>query len=524
MQRWNRRVVSNQKNKKVGRKHKIPNSAIEDVVSQFMVDKFHSNILNFAKNLQKKLGEDASLYAHGGYALYAAGQTKVAEVEQLMRKDDKFREALAPITTMPRDIDFSVLPRKGYMCNTFGGCMSNEIVKHVTGSLRDLRREIHNLIVDDIGSATQLMDAARNEVKTMLPSNISIEEMWIADTSHLHIERDRDKNAIVNRNDFRKPWNRCGADNMQRITEGVQPTARSARPKTMSAAVSARNQRRGQCFPLRDHLNATIEFTNHLTPTTSVTSDFVLCRLALGVGVRYVENGTQKTIEVPVNFVDVSIVRGNDSMYGGQQSVTQAPVVFRREGFLPYPSLQHITKNTVVQLNWNTQIVRDPSIDADTKEYTKKTIKKLENRLVAIALLQNIGVEAAVKAPSSRASTNGSLRRDDNDLSGAFQALTNAMYWLDPNAKDGVLNYIMTQLPYALGIKNRTPSPKGTAVTTNGAKTQDFSQSKSPQRLPSPKTQQQPTRNPRTGVNLPSLPKASYVRNFNPPPLIRSNA
>jgi hypothetical protein len=485
MQRWNRRVVSNQKNKNQGRKHRVPQSVIEDVVSSFMVEKFHPKIVTFANNLTGVLRDKAAVYAHGGYALYAAAKSKPEEVATLARSN-KYSEVLDPVLNMPRDIDITVFPYQAIACNAFRSCMDNEVVKSVTSGLRILRREIHNEIVN-ISGLDALMESAKAQVNAELKSDgVDVLDIWIADTSHRHIEpksaNNQSRNVIVDRHNFRKSMTRCTKDNMTAIDMGAPPTAR---PRS---AMSAANTRQGKCFPLRDHLNATIEFSTKLNDKVTETSDFILCRLALGVGITFTTQASDapRTIEVPVNFVDVSITRKNDSQYRGGGAT---PQVFNTSGFVPFPSLEHIAHNNVVQHAWNTEILRGNSIDEDTRKYTEKTVKKLENRMTALKLLQSIPVKGAVHGSSSRGSMSPH-QNDDDDPYGAVHKLTRAMRWLSSVEQDGVFEYIKNRM---FGNRSRSPSGQGAVTVVNNKRTSVYDGSP-------PKTS--PTRNPRTGARL----------------------
>ena len=462
-QRWSRKVVSAPKSKNIGRKHKLPQSIIEDTVSSLMVEKYHGKIVNFADKLTRALENKGTVYAHGGYALFAAAKSKPEEVASMAQR---FKDVLEPVMKMPRDIDLTVFPYNPIACNAFRSCMENGIVSSVTAGLRDLRREIHNDISGDTASMDELMLQAVEDANRELPTNkgLKILDMWIADTSHRHIEpyNKGQKNAIVDRHNFRQRMNRCTNENMMML-DAQQVTAR---PRSRTAASAVGSARKGQCFPLRDHLNATIEFSSKLNDAVTVTSDFVLCRLALGVGVTFTtgESNVPKTIEVPVNFVDVSITRKNDSRY--KSGGSQTPQVFKAPGFLPYPSLEYIAHNNYVQHAWNNSLLGRSALDDDTRVHTQKTVKKLENRMTAIKLLQSIPVKGAAPETSSSKPSSGG---DDDDPPGALKALTRAMRWLSSSEQAGVHEYIKSQMR---GQRSRSPSGQGVKTTAN--KTQVF--------------------------------------------------
>lgn len=388
------------------RPRRQPHSTIEDAVSRVVVGAFMDEIVGFSQKLSNKLGGDAKMYSHGGYALKAFASTipDLDDRVRNLRSDAKL--AMEEVMVDPRDVDITVVPKIPISCNTFQSCMNNKVVKDVAEALRDLRRVIHNKIRGNFEQVSGLVDGlvreVNNELSSINPNNKTIiQKLWLTDLTHRHIQHNKSANKVMIVDRQQNNANVCNAGNMPLLDLGAPPTAARG---SRSAAASASSK----CYPLRDQLNSTLNFTlnfKYKGQTMQATADFVLCRLSLGIGFSYYDSANSQAVTtavVPVNFVDVSIVRSEDSFYG--DNVRDLPPSFRnlsiknQPGFLPYATLGYVKAKTLMQHGTDANMLEkgETALGSETFAFTQRHMERMGRRLLAIFMLGLWSQEAAL--------------------------------------------------------------------------------------------------------------------------------
>lgn len=358
-------------------------SKVADLVSGMLVEQLHPTIVNKVSQLQEQLQDKAKIYAHGGYALYATA------------KSEKLRAACVPddFHKIPRDIDLSVVPvSRPCKCETAAACAKNSVIAAVRAMLRDLRREVHNSLRSSGGS---LQDPMRMLQQALRSDGVA--RVFLANSAHVTVAPAGKRNAVI-MSYMAAPRLECDAGSMPELVDG-----QAADPKT-------------GCFPLRDSMNTTIAWKAVIGEATPHQVDFVLCRLALVMGVE-MEDGKKRYI--PVNFLDVSVPRAADDMYDHAQGSLRAPVeVSRTADLLPYPSLSYVLGTALRQLvthkdeveRWKRQ---SPSEKREFNvKYNEERIVKLNKRIAGIVRCQLCMTRGAVDEATPIPARLGSACRE----------------------------------------------------------------------------------------------------------------
>ena len=392
------------------KKRELLRTAVEDAISQALVAQFQQEIVEFSKNLYSSIRDNADLYVHGGFALHTYAEQQEGLTQKLKKqatKSDEWRAVLEPVLSASRDIDMSVVmkPSAATGCKTFQSCLKNETIKAVLVAQRALRHKIHERLraMFRAGQAGALFADIVDKVNEALVaggSELRVESLDMIDSSHIYIEPG--KNGKVRLVDRHARTARdalvCDGNNMPAMGSKTSAGTRLSGDAIFNdlerlAPPSAKSEK---CYPLRDSLNMVIEF-DEVVNGVDMKCSFVLSRLALMVKVGVSNNGVRSKRTVPVNFLDVSILRKNDHAYNKTVSpsddlsddITYPPSI-DNWNHLPYPSLGYVAENTLRQLYWNAE-QRDAEKDetSENRAYLDATVAKLLRRLEAIAFMMS---------------------------------------------------------------------------------------------------------------------------------------
>jgi hypothetical protein len=416
-----RRVVRLEGSKPKNRE--LLRTTVEDVISSTLVQAYERLILRFGEHLHAKLGGMADMYVHGGYALhtFARQHGLVSELRDLVARSPAWAPIVDPVTSAPRDVDVSVVAKPGMApsCRTFAACVKDPVVQAVLEAQHDLRHEVHAMLSASIASfGDDVMDQI-NQQLLAAGSELTVDQLDVIDSSHIYIERGRGH----------------GHKHVQLVERSPLPRG----PATPCVGDSAK-----PCFPLRDSLNMVLEFDERVQDAPPLKCSFLLSRLALMVQV-VLRDETVRT--VPVNFLDVSIMRANDQVYRAPTArhlpKLAGHISYPRSSawtHLPFPSLGYVAENTLRQLVWNKGELDKSAAGTEHAAFLQGTVDKLHRRIQAIALLEAL----------TNSGRKGAARRQQDPIAEAVHALAeDVAWWKDIKAPmaDAIALWVAAKLP-----------------------------------------------------------------------------
>jgi hypothetical protein len=362
------------------RKREPIRTIIEDTVSKELVLLTTEQITKFAH--QCKAVNGAVVYTHGGYSLYSFVQYygHGDELEAMVEAFPTLKGIVAPLLTPPKDIDMSVIATKPSTCATRDQCFGETVQGEVMKLLRNLRRRLHNRLLDKITSEATLrqwVDATKDHLREDL--NLEMLRLSLTPVNSYHATMQHEGGNGVRILHGLRDKKHCHKGNMHLISETGEKSSE------------------WDCYPLRESFNTLIDFTNNIS-SVPFRANFNLLRLALFVEAKYLKRDADVEVQqyIPVNFLDISFPKAGDHVYTANKiNDLMKDIKNDKEDIMPFPSLGYVADATEMQLTYSQGQLKTDLSD-DDRAYNEANVIKLKKRMNAIFILQLLSNEAAL--------------------------------------------------------------------------------------------------------------------------------
>ena len=335
--------------------------AIQNAMGRVMADMLmsfeHNVLLEFVRDCNNSIeGLDAMMVCHGPLALKLyASDTELLENanieglrETVLQTSSMLDKLMDPLISSPASADFLTVTKHPINCNNLSECMENKIIKNIRSHLKKVRKRLHSLLFRNIDDLKERMKMALDdEAPDLMDKDFDINFVNAVDVNY-EIKDDKVLGSILpTATDI---WV-CDPSNM--FDEEI---------KINQDQNNSKNVRRKGCSPLRESLNLAINFETHFEDIR-VNNAFILLRLGLLMDIA--DGETHRP--VPVNFINISFMKGNDHRMEDPRHTGGDPVYKKtfdvnwfvrtqlsnyhpKRTLIPYPRPRYILSNLLVYL------------------------------------------------------------------------------------------------------------------------------------------------------------------------------
>ena len=333
--------------------------AIQNAMGRVMADMLmsleHNVLLEFVRDCNNSIeGLDAMMVCHGPLALKLyASDTELLENanieglrETVLQTSSMLDKLMDPLISSPASADFLTVSKHPIDCNNLSECMENKIIKNIRSHLKKVRKRLHSLLFRNIDDLKERMKMALDdEAPDLMDKDFDINFANAVDVNY-EIKDDKVLGSIL-------PTDIWVCDPSNMFDEEI---------KINQDQNNSKNVRRKGCSPLRESLNLAINFETHFEDIR-VNNAFILLRLGLLMDIA--DGETHRP--VPVNFINISFMKGNDHRMEDPRHTGGDPVYKKtfdvnwfvrtqlsnyhpKRTLIPYPRPRYILSNLLVYL------------------------------------------------------------------------------------------------------------------------------------------------------------------------------
>lgn len=368
-------------------KHDTFRTDVNHAFGSLLVQMYKTEIEKLVVECNKKFNGDAIMFIGGSHALrkHMQSLTECTSIDTSYTFDEGVGNVFNDLCGKGNssDIDVTVMGKKPVTCDSFSDCFKDGIVRIVSSEIRELRRRMHNDMID---SRDDFITEGMNRMRTISDAYYST-ELDLANSSHMHLERGHASNGEDDApmTVYRRPKadSRLLCENMPYIGKNVSDTSYPA----------------GSCFPFRDSFNPLIEF-----PVDTQNISFNLLRLGLLVKVNtdHFQDRAKTSRTFPVNFVDVSFIKHADYRYATDGTLSDQAMHALTSDVNGVPC----TKYSVLIDNFKTQL-QSYETQLDTRTLDQGTRDVMASKVVRLLQYILLNLILAERRPSGRQYTGG---------------------------------------------------------------------------------------------------------------------